>query len=583
MKKDGIRITDNQIIGDIGEKYVILKLAKMGFQDVDKNFNDFGEDILCDIFNLDQRTRTNYSVRFQVKSSQKRSKNPQIQKCEEGYYINIENKYLNQWEAMYTPVFIIIYVEEEDKAYWCYPSDQKENFNNKRKAQKIIISKNNILNNTTYTALFERIEKYYESMLKLNNFEYQCEIYPIIMPDYKFITISELIQNNIFCNSINNNDLLPSFLTSYESLSPDETIPFFTFNKKAKSYNDYYSKLINYIKKIKIIMPKDRWLGFVISPIKYIESERNFNLEITDWQSFSLLNNNVVNDYNFTFNLDDNYIETYKTRALSEDASYILTQNSKVAIVIFGSARTTVAEKRRENIRYSFMQKSILPWNIAGLSKEKLCYLKEWLNTNNKYLVKYEESKDIAIISNGNYDVINGAGALMWVPHSMVDDMKDDCSSENFISQIPFGNKLKDDEVRKMGLFSEFQHNLSEELFVEKDNYLNYVLYNHKNRLLEFVLAYDDSKNYGIDNINNMVNKLIKKYKLKCDFDVRAFEDTKLDIVFSLPINSFESTNIELKKYISKIDDINKNLEMYYENITEKLVCFYYMRGKKEK
>jgi len=369
--------TDPQSLGDIGTTTVQLILQKFKWTaDIIKS--DFGEDIDCNIF-IDT-IRTNYHFRCQVKSSSKDSQ--YIRKLKNGdFSISIEAAHLRAWQTSYFPVFLIIYEEETDKCYWTTPVEQI--FQNPKKLNAkvptINISKNNIFDDTTKDNILNETKNFYSKFLRLDESAIECNVMPILMPDYKVIPIFDYydffhrksdFHIDLNCNLIEN---LPSWMMVLKRIDPSSMHTFLKISSTVKvELDEFIKKLKQKLLLFDYSMKNDEWISFIISPIKISSRQSNWENELTSWLSFSKINNHIVDDFNYTFESPKNFLRQITRRAMSWDSSYFVDPIQDIAIRFLGANKITPAILHINQIHLNNIKGQYLLWECKKEDIETL-------------------------------------------------------------------------------------------------------------------------------------------------------------------------------------------------------------------
>ncbi|WP_060826782.1 DUF4365 domain-containing protein [Sulfurospirillum cavolei] len=419
--------TDSQSLGDIGATTVQLILQKFKWTaDIIKS--DFGEDIDCNIF-IDN-IRTNYHFRCQVKSSTKDSK--YIRKLKNGdFSISIEATHLRAWQTSYFPVFLIIYEEETDKCYWTMPVEQI--FQSPRKlnakAPTINISKNNIFDDTTKDNILNTTKNFYSKFLRVDESAIECNVVPVLMPDYKVIPIFDCydfihsksdLQIDLNYNLIEN---LPSWMMVLRRIDPSSIHTFLKISSTVKvELEEFIKKLKQKLLLFDYSTKNNKWISFIISPIKISSRKSNWENELTSWLSFSKINNHIVDDFNYTFESPNNFLRQITRRSMSWDSSYFVDPTQDIAIRFLGANKITPAILNINQIHLNNIKGQYLLWECKKEDIETLhnkistleLQIQILENTNEKCLVAiamamfdptigmYTQARDWESYENGN-------------------------------------------------------------------------------------------------------------------------------------------------------------------------------------
>lgn len=104
----------------------------------------------------------------------------------------------------------------------------------------------------------------------------------------------------------------------------------------AQPMEQFWDAIYGVIKQIMPDLQNNQWIAFIISPVEIISEldERRIS-NLTEWTSFSLIENSIITDYHFTFDLDESYIYSEKVRSLSDDQEFFVHNSGDFAVEIF--------------------------------------------------------------------------------------------------------------------------------------------------------------------------------------------------------------------------------------------------------
>lgn len=359
--------TDSQSLGDVGETTVQLILQKFKWTaDIIKS--DFGEDIDCNIF-IDT-IRTNYHFRCQVKSSRKDSE--YIKELKNGNFsVSIESNHLRAWQTSYFPVLLIIYNEDTDTCYWTVPIEQISQKPEKLNANNptINISKLNIFDATSKDTILNKVKDFYRKFLRLDESTITCNVIPVLMPDYKIIPTldcnSLLHDKNGLQVDFDNNliELLPSWMTVLKRIDPSPIQTFLKiYSLKKIELEEFIYKLQKKLLQLTYQTKKDEWISFIISPIKISSNKSSWENELTSWLSYSKINNEIMNDFDYSFGIPDNFLRQISRRSMSWDSSYFIEPNKDIAIRFYSTSKITPTILNINQIHYNHIQGQYILW-----------------------------------------------------------------------------------------------------------------------------------------------------------------------------------------------------------------------------
>lgn len=350
-----IRASKNTFLGNYGVNFVKMNCEKNNILCESLSENDYGEDISCDICIGRENgiIRTNMMFRIQVKTTEKINSEGYIRKTKKGISFSLERNHLEYWNSTFYPVVLILVDKQNEIAYWDFPIKQYKEGTSE--TISVIIPEAQRFDDIGINKIKIEVEKYYNKLINLNDVEYLCKIYPVWMNKYRLMTNVEMF--SIFKENIaakfypEELDILPSFLTTYNNCSWDNTLCAINFKLGSKSLEEFIEKLNEYLKDINI-KNKKSWLSFVISPINIVSKRLNKKIEeVTPWESFSLINGELVSNVEYTYKVKKDYYYTQKIRGLSGDEDFFIHKSGNYVINI-------EVEGFRSHTRKRIMEKS---------------------------------------------------------------------------------------------------------------------------------------------------------------------------------------------------------------------------------
>lgn len=557
--------TDAQSLGDIGETTVQLILRKFKWTaDIIKS--DFGEDIDSNIF-IDN-SRTNYHLRCQVKSTTKDSEYVKLLK-NGNYSVSIASTTLKAWLTSYFPVFLIVYEEDSDMCFWCNPIEQI--LNNPSKLEKenpsIQVPKKNIFSSLSKEVILEEVKKFYRKIQRLDESNIECKVVPILMPNYRIIPFhhySDFIYNDLELSpeiSGDSVELLPSWMSVLKRIDPTSVMTSIKLKSKNTEIDEFLENLKLKLKSFDYKLKDNQWVSFIVSPIKIQSNNSSWSNEITYWNSYSKVNNNLIDDYEYCFDLPNDFLRQVSRRARSWEYLHHVKPTHDIAIQLFGSFEITPTIKNIDQIHGSNIQGQFVLWS---------CKKKE-LDQLQKTLSKYELS--IGIINDDKPDVLLTIQTPMFNPsiglYSMPMDwdsfengkVRNILSKNNLFEEIP-GSEYQG-EIPKV--VSDFIDNYSDRkysnvLITESEYIMGFPLMLEQRQIIvsRFQMLNDEK----VGNVENNLKKL-KKLNLK-DYNINF--GLKDDTMWKVPIYEL---NIS---WVPKIGESSKN--SYIDNEKDILNIF---------
>jgi hypothetical protein len=488
---------DSFFTGIAGEAIIQSIFSKWKISTTKIGESDFGEDLLCDIFiaSEDGKTniRTNLTFRVQVKTTKEINKEGYIRRTKKGFSFSLETSLLDLWIDSYYPVLLVIWDLKKNCGYWCAPLQE---YNSSTipdtDTATIHFSKEMLLENSE-KHIKEYVQEYYNGLLKLRSSTYQCYIYPLWMPKYRVFTFSEIFQffREAGSSKVNHNipisDYLPAFLASYNNINLDGGLPCIQFIDKADSLDSYITKFKKYLSDVSIKVGDNEWISFIISPIEIIQEDYRVINKMTDWLSFSLIENQLVTDKDYTFDVGYDYTYTDKVRASSNDQNLFIHSSGDFAIEILATGYNLASRRAYNLLQEKYYSRAICIWDVSGCSLLEIEQLQKWCYENEYMYYSLEDSTSVVVIthhhfSRGSYGA-TFPGASTW---SEFDSFN--LSSEEFQTKIPFGAPASLSDIRRVyNVYLNLPDKLSEERCVQYEQILEGEVLNHQERLVHFI------------------------------------------------------------------------------------------------
>ncbi len=386
--------TDSQNLGDIGETTVQLILRKFKWTaDIIKS--DFGEDIDSNIF-IDN-SRTNYHLRCQVKSTTKDSEYIKLLK-NGNYSVSIASSTLKAWLTSYFPVFLIIYEEQSDLCYWCSPIEQILKNPSKLEKEKpsIQVPKKNIFNSSSKETILEEVKSFYRKIQRLDESVIESKIVPILMPNYRIIPFhhysSFIFESTELSPEISGDyiELLPSWMSVLKRIDPTSILTSIKLKSNNTEIDVFLTNLKKKINSFEYSLKDNEWISFIVSPIKIESNKSSWSNQITFWNSYSKLNNTIIDDYDYCFEIPNNFLRQVSRRARSWDFMHHVNPTKDIAIQLFGSFEITPTIKKIEQIHDNNIKGQLVLWSCKT---EEIEQLQEILSENELTIRIIEDNK----------------------------------------------------------------------------------------------------------------------------------------------------------------------------------------------
>jgi len=412
--------SDAQNLGDVGETTVQLILRKFKWTaDIIKS--DFGEDIDCNIF-ID-KTRTNYHLRCQVKSTTKDSE--YVKQLKSGdYSVSISSGLLKAWLSSYFPIFLIVYEEDSDSCFWTIPT--KQILDNPSKLEKenptIRVSKENKFNLNSKNAILTEVKQFYHKILRLDESTISCKVTPLLMPNYRVIPFhhfSEYIYNESQLKVEIAGDfieLLPSWMTILKKLDPSNALPSIRFSSNKTDLDDFLTSLKLKLTSFQYPTKNNEWISFVVSPIEIQSNKSSWFNELTYWTSYSKLEEGkLVVDTEYNFEVPAGFLGQVSRRARSWDYCHSVHPEKDIAIQFFSSNEITPSLQNIDKIHNQNIKGQLVLWKCK---KEELDRIAEILSENELTLKLVEDNNEscLAAITTPMFDPFIGlySVAMDW-------------------------------------------------------------------------------------------------------------------------------------------------------------------------
>ncbi|WFA09199.1 hypothetical protein [Tissierella sp. Yu-01] len=121
-------------------------------------------------------------------------------------------------------------------------------------------------------------------------------------------------------------DMLPAFLSSYHNSNLGSFLSGIGYSNKVQYLDQFWTGVNDFIAEIRLNLHDNEWVSYIISPVELIsEIDGRKISNLTDWSCFSLVGNNIISDFDYTYNLNSNYIYSEKVRATSDDQEFFCT------------------------------------------------------------------------------------------------------------------------------------------------------------------------------------------------------------------------------------------------------------------
>lgn len=571
MSKD-IKAKDSYFTGSIGELSTNLIYRRNHVVCTSLGNSDFGEDLLCDIFSCSQENntyvRTQFSFRTQVKSTDEIKKDGYVRKTKKRMSISISTGLLKLWEQSFYPIVLVVWECSKNMGYWCFPTEQIDIGKINHHTISILVECNSIFDDEGVQKIKQRVESYYLKIYKTNNSNFKCNIYPVWMPQYRTFTSIE-IYNNIPINDSNStrviqysSDMLPAFLASYHNCNIGGYIAGIEYLSDSQPLEQFWNSVYEFIAQIKPSLSNNEWIAFIISPVEIISEfdERRIS-NITNWTSFSLIQDRIVIDYDYTFALNDEYIFSEKIRSLSDEQELFVHSSGDFAIEIFSTGFSFLTRKADFDLISKLKRKSFCILDISKCSVTDIAQILEWCEKKGYRFIELKDDKNKIVISHRNFDISNVGvflpGITTWKDW---DDL--DFESKEFLQQIPFGYPLKTKE--KEWIFNKyFQEEAHSDLCLLRHSQTMYAeALVHTDRNIKFIAYVGIFDVYECDTYFEIARVELEKVLKQFELYFEVYEDLSNIILeicpeFTQPTN--EAVALAEKIYHNLVMVVRKN------------------------
>lgn len=497
MRKD-IKAPSSYFTGTIGELSTNLIYQRNHIVCTSLAKSDFGEDLFCDIFSgsqdCDTYVRTRFSFRTQVKSTVKFEKEGYIRKTKKGLSVSLPSALLKLWEQSYYPVVLIVWECSRNIGYWCFPTEETDIEKSENNTVTIPVKYSHVFDDEGVRRIKKQVESYYlTKIFKTHNSKYKCNIYPIWMPQYRIFTSMEIYNNMPIQEFVNMKaitslpNMLPSFLTSYHHCELDGYITGIEYIADAQPMEQFWDGIFETFIQVKPDLSQNEWIAFIISPVEIISEldERRIS-NLTEWTSVSLIENRIITDFNFTFDLSKSYVYSEKVRALSDNQEFYVHNSGDFAVEIFSAGFSFHTRKTDFKLISAIMNKSFCIVDISQCSVKEVEQIVEWCRERECRFVELNNDKNKIAITHKLFDITNNGtflpGIATWKEW---DELQ--FESKDFLEQIPFGNPL--DLKEKEAVFNKYiqKEKYSDLSLLQYSQTLRAEALDHGNRNIKFV------------------------------------------------------------------------------------------------
>lgn len=149
----------NHILESASERYVKYHLPKEWT--FTKPSADYGVDLLCEVVIENEIRGYEFGIQLKAKRTEKNWDSTVIK--------GLKRSTINLWLNSIKPIMIIVFIEDEEKAYWSWINESSFDLTKDNEEFQLKISKGNIINSTSSIIIGNYIKDYNLRMLKLKN------------------------------------------------------------------------------------------------------------------------------------------------------------------------------------------------------------------------------------------------------------------------------------------------------------------------------------------------------------------------------------------------------------------------------
>ena len=497
MRKD-IKAPNSYFTGNIGELSTNLIYQRNHIVCTSLGKSDFGEDLFCDIFsgskNCNTYVRTQFSFRTQVKSTVEFEKEGYIRRTKKGLSVSLSTGLLKLWKHSYYPVVLIVWECSKNIGYWCFPTEETDIEKPENDTVSVSVKYTHVFDDEGVQRIKSQVESYYlTKVYKIHNSKYKCNIYPIWMPQYRIFTSMEIYNNFPIRESGNMKaisslpNMLPAYLASYHHCELGGYITGVEYIADAQPMEQFWDGIYEVIIQVKSELQNNGWIAFIMSPVEIISEldERRIS-NLTEWTSFSRIENSIITDYHFTFDLDESYIYSEKVRSWSDEQELFVHDSVDFAVEIFSAGFSFYTRKTDIELVSAMRNKSFCIIDISQCSIKEVELIAEWCRERDYRFVELSNDKNKIAITHKLFDITNVGtflpGVVTWKDWDELE-----FETEEFLEQVPFGNPLEPKEKEMI-----FDKYLQKEKYFDLSSLqysqtLNGEALNHGNRNIKFV------------------------------------------------------------------------------------------------
>jgi hypothetical protein len=310
-------------------------------------------------------------------------------------------------------------------------------------------------------------------------------------------------------------ELLPSWMSVLKRIDPTSVLTSIKLKSKNTEIDDFLENLKVKINSFDYTLKKNEWISFIISPIKIQSNNSSWSNEITYWNSYSKLNNRLIDDFEYCFEIPDDFLSQVTRRASSWEYLHHANKIKDIALQLFGSFETTPTIKKIDQIHDNNIKGQLVLWNCE---KKEIPQLQEML-------AKYELS--IEIIEDDKAKVLLAITTPMFNPFLGLYSVPMDWDS---FENGNVRNKLIQNKLFDLVPGSEFTG--------ETPDFLADILNKYSNKKYENVLITESDYIAGFPLMLEERQIIVSRYQMIADEKIQEIKD-KLDKTKKLNLKNY--------------------------------------------
>lgn len=491
------------------------------------------------------------------------------------------------------PVFLVVYNEETEEMFWDMPVQQfmKSPTALNQKNVSIHVEKGKKLTKGSGNEIIKEVQSFYNKLLRLNNAKIECQVIPVIMPKYRAMSpfrSYEVINDNPsdklrISSHMLDSEMLPSWTTVLQRLEAQPYIPSITVNSEATDLEQYLNLLHKWLKKLKLNVSANEWVSFIITPIKIVSDDgisTSWINELTYWTSYSLINGQLVSDYDYAFEMEGSYIKQVARRARSWEYYHRIDRQNDIAIDFFGTLNISPTVKNLNVVHARSVKWQYVIWECKQHEIENIQQIileasdSFYKSLSIKILAEKNDGTIIIAITNSFFDPFVG---LYSSPRSWEDFDNDIISllKKNKKFELLPGRIYEGDVPEHFkSAVEKFERADIEHISIRKfDNVPGFPI-RHDDRLINIVrLQMLDKTTFALVEKNFLrISKEVEKSKefSFCEFTFTLVDDTWWEPIFELSASWHpeigQSSNSSLKSHKELVFKIFNSIMPTVEN-----------------